>query len=111
MAESSSQPDTSTIEGPPVANGRGKRSRRELLGSTYILLDMETPNVRRHRHEMLDAPDRAFMALNTANTKILEAATAMGVAVTANGEAIQAALVANRAAIAVLNAWEDDHRM
>jgi hypothetical protein len=60
---------------------------------------MDNPDVRQHLHTMFDADNAAFAALRRANV-------AVGEAIQAHDDAIQAALLANQAAIDVLNAIE-----
>jgi len=71
---------------------------------------METPNVPQLLHAVLDAHDKAIASINAANTALGEAAAQFGIALTAHGVANAEALTANRAAIALLFAWESDHR-
>lgn len=71
---------------------------------------MDTPNVPRLLHDVLDAHDKAIASINTANAALGEAAAQFGIAITAHGVANAEALAANRAAITLLYAWETNRR-
>ena len=56
------------------------------------------PDINRHLRVLSDAHDEAFRALRVANNEMGTANAAMGHAIQAHDDAIQAALAANRAA-------------
>ena len=60
------------------------------------------PHINRQLRALFDAHDEAFRALRTANTETGAANAAMGHAIQAHDDAIQAALSANLAALALL---------
>lgn len=79
-------------------------------GARRKIRDMETPNVPRLLHTVLDAHDTAIASLRSANAAIGAAATQFGIAIAANDAAMAEALVASRAAITLLYAWESNRR-
>jgi hypothetical protein len=57
---------------------------------------------------ILDNHDKAFEAIRTADYAALESVQAIERAVAAHGVAVDVALKANRAALALLRQWDDD---
>jgi hypothetical protein len=66
------------------------------------------PNINRQLRALFDAHDEAFRALRTANTEMGTANAAMGHVIQAHDGAIQAALLANRAALDLLRVLSEN---
>lgn len=90
-----------------------RRARAELdRNRLFVVLTMTDPKIEKRMHDMLDAQNAGFAALHQANAAIARSIAAIEVSSQAMLEvvhqhdvAISAAMLANQAAIDVLDAW------